>query len=471
MRHLKSFLGFLSCLFAVLFVFQASLAAQQAPPPPQNPNDIPPKPAGAAPVPGLSGDSANPDDDANVLPPAAPPNPYTGTIRDAGTGLPLLGTPGSPLRWGDFSISTFQYVGIHDRFDPRGQAIGPWTNLQLFTVGLMFNHYIKKTKSRLVLQYLPQAAYTEGQFRANGAANNTVSLGLQVPISERLSVTFQDSFSNVHSNPLIPQNFLAADGREGALVQNNFLDTAGSFWAETAQATIQYNISPRLIITFTPQYRYAAATNNQANYLANGQSIAGVATLGYALSLHRTIGFTESFQYLTDAGQSSKYETAGVFYSEQLAPALWITGNVGAQRQSFSALPNGDNWGFAGGFSVISNAIRKMPIALAYSRGVAFNNYISLNKEDRIDASVGFLPLRRVSWNNSVGYLREIGGTQDTWAKYATSEINYRFHGNFMLFSTYSYTFANASTPAVLSGNRITLAFGLKWIPPILFGQ
>lgn len=468
MRHLEKLIGPVALLALALFTCLTPVAAQEAPP--QNPKDNPPKPAGTA-VPGMPDDSANPDDQANATPPQGPPNPYAGAIKAVGTGLPILGTPGSPLRWGDFSISSFQYVGIHDRFDPQGQPLGPWTNLHLFTIGLMYSHLIKRTKSPIILQYLPQAAIIDGQFHANAAANNEVSLGTTFDLSQRLSVTIQDSFMDVHSNPLIPQNFLAADGKEGALVQNNFLDTAGSFWAETATATVQYALTPRTTITFTPLYRYAQATNNQANYLADGQAVAGVATLGYALSPHRTIGFTESYQYLTEANQSASYETAGLFYSEQLARSLWVTGNFGAQRQSFSDLQNANNWGFAGGFSIIANITKKIPFALAYTRGVAFNNYLSLQKADRVDGSIGFLILPRVSWSNSVGYLRELGGNPNTQGKYGTTELDYRFYGNFSLFSIFAYTVTSTPTAQLFSGERSTLAFGLRWSPPMRFGQ
>jgi hypothetical protein len=475
MRHFVKLFGLLVFTLIAILISIAPLEAQEAPPspPPQNPGDNPPKRAGTG-VPGLPTDTSNPDDDANVPPPPpGPPNPYAGAIKDAGTGLPIFGTPGSPLRWGDFSISSVQYVAIHDKFDPQGLPEQPWTNLQIFQVGLMFNHLIKKTKSRIILQYLPQMAIIDGEFHANAAANNNVSLGTRFDLSSRLSVTVQGSFMDVHSDPLIPENFLAADGREGALVQNNFLDTNGSFWAATADATIQYNFSARTTLTFAPIYRYAQATNNGANYLADGQTIAGLVTLGHALTPHRTIGVTESYQYLTESNQSARYETIGGFYSEQLTRSLWVTGNLGAQRQSFSDLPNGNNWGYSGGFSLIENVTRKVPIALAYTRGVALsnNNYITLQKSDRIDASIGILILPRVSWNNSAGYLRELGGNPSTQAKYGTTEVDYRFYGNFTMFSTFAYTVTNTSSQQLFSGERRTLAFGIRWRPPMLFAQ
>jgi hypothetical protein len=415
------------------------------------------------------------DPNAAANAPSGPPNPYAGGIKDAGTGLPLLGNPGSPLRWGDFSIRSFEYIGIHDRFDPAGQTGSIATNLSILRTGLMFDHYIRRIKNRIVLQYLPQMAITDGQIHANAGTNNTLSLGMSFDLTPRLNVTLQDTFLQVHSNPLLPENFLAADGKEVAPVQNNFLDTYGSFLSDTASATFQYGLSPRTTITFIPLYRYAHATDNRANYLADGQTYAGFVSVGHALSPHRTIGATESYEYLLEntasVPASAKFNTVGFFYSEQLARSLWVTGHIGAEHQSLSDLPRADHWGMAAGFSLVDNISRKMGLALAYTRGITFNNYISLQKADRIDASIGFIPTSRISWNGSVGYLRELGADPRTNGKYAASELDYRFFGRFSLFTTYAYTFQKSNTLQLFEGQRKTLAYGLRWRPAPIPGR
>lgn len=474
MGRTRNLVGVAIPLLLGFFLFLLPARAQQQDPPPPSTKDDEPKPAAKTTV-LLPTDDAKDDPNAAVTTPTGPPNPYAGAIKDAGTGLPLFGRSGSPLRWGDFSISSFEYIGIHDEIDPQTQTGVVVTNLSILRAGLMFDHYIKRTKSRIVLQYLPQMAITAGEVHANAGANNVVSLGMRFDLTPRLNMTLQNTFLQVHSNPLLPQDFLAADGKQGAVVQNNFLDTNGSFLSDTASATFQYSLSPRTTITFIPLYRYAHATDKRANFLADGQTYAGFVSVGYALSPRRSIGVTESYQYLMEntatVPESAQFNTIGMFYSEQLARSLWVTAHVGADHQSFSDLPGANHWGLAAGFSLVDNISRKVGLSLAYTRGVTFNNYISLQKSDRIDASIGFVPISRISWTGTVGYLSELGADPRTNGKYASTELDYRFYGQFSLFTTYAYTFQKTSTQQLFDGQRKTLAFGLRWRPAPVPGR
>ena len=467
----KSHFGAFCGLLLAIFVSLTPVRAQQesAPPPPKEDQ---PKPAGSSGV--LLPSEQDKDTD---LPPESqgPLNPYSGTIKSADTGLPLFGTSSSPLRWGSFSICTFQYVGIHDDFDPAGSPTTLTTDLTILRTGLMFDHYLFKHKSRIVLQYFPQMAITNGQIHANAAMNNTISVGTKLELTPRLSVSVEDGFLQVHSNPLIPQNFLAVDGQTGATVQNNFLDTAGSFIADTAQAVFDYALTPLTNMTFSPLYRYSRATNSLPNYLANGQTYAGEVTLGHKFTPRRTVGILDSFQYLQEGTfgttQSATYNTIGAFYTEQLTRSLWVSANAGALSQGFSDLPQANNWGFNGGFSVVDNFTNRINLSIAYTRGLTFNNYITLQRSDRVDASLGLKLSSRISWSNGFGYYRELGGNPNTDGKYASADLRYRFYGNFSFFTTYAYTFLSANTPQLLSGERRTLAYGVLWAPPLLFGR
>src|SRR5215831_1473938 len=122
-----------SVALGILFLLAAPAYAQD-PAADQKPNDAKPKPAGTS-VPGLAGDG---NEDAVPTPPPGPPDKYSGAITQVGTGLPLWGTTSTPLRWGDFSISSFEYIGIRDRFTPIGVTTLD-TNLTVFRTGLMFD--------------------------------------------------------------------------------------------------------------------------------------------------------------------------------------------------------------------------------------------------------------------------------------------------------------------------------------------
>src|SRR5947209_14080167 len=112
----KAIRAILGLTFAVTVALLPARAQQDSAPAPAK--DDQPKPAATS-NPWTPNGPAR--DDADVQPaPAGPPNPYGGAIKDAGTGLPVLGMSNTPLRWGSFSINTFEYIGIHDEFEPAG---------------------------------------------------------------------------------------------------------------------------------------------------------------------------------------------------------------------------------------------------------------------------------------------------------------------------------------------------------------
>jgi hypothetical protein len=346
--------------------------------------------------------------------------------------------------------------------------IGPWTNLTILRTSVVFDRYIKK--NRIVLQYLPQLAILNGQIHSNAGANNNIALGTMFALTPRLSLTVQNFFVQVHSNQLIPERYLAADAFAGAVVQNNFLETNGSFIADTVSATLQYGFSPRTTLTISPLFRYAKATDNQVNYVANGETYQGVITLGHALSPYRKVGVLESYQLVEDTKgtvpSSARFNTTGVFYTEQLARSLWVTANVGAEHQSYSDFKGAGHWGLSGGMSLVEDFSRRVGVVLAYTRGLTFNNYLTTQRSDRIDGSLGFHVTQRLSWSNSFGYFRELGTDPRTSGKYGTTGLSFAMFGHLTAFSDFAYSFQNSNTPQLISGMRRTLSFGIRWQPP-----
>jgi hypothetical protein len=461
-------------LLVTLFGFVATYsvwltpATAQQDPTPSPPKEEQPKPAATS-VPWVpNGDSTN---EPEVGPAQeGPPNPYAGVIKDVGTGLPLFGTSSSPLRWGSFSIYTFEYIGIHDDLGAYGTLNAVSTDVSILRTGLMFDRYVLKHKSHIVLQYLPQMLIYNGDVHANAATNNDLSLGTKFQLTPRLNLTVEDSFIQVHDNSLVPQNYLAVDSRGGALAQNNFLNTNGNYLADTASVTLDYAFSPRTYLIFSPSYRYMQSLNSVSNYLAKGNAYTGTVALGHALTPHRTVGISGSAQYLLEniggVPQNATYYTAAGFYSEQLARTVWASVSLGATNQRYSGSPQAGSWGLAANASLTKYVSRRISLAVLYNRGTAFSNYVTRERSDRVDGSLRIQPFKRVAWNNSLGYLRELGGLTPTSGKYAESDLTYRFYGNFSVFTTFAYTFQISGTQQLLSGDRKTLAWGLRWAPP-----
>jgi|HubBroStandDraft_6_1064221.scaffolds.fasta_scaffold08900_4 hypothetical protein len=467
MNSARTLLRALLVSVATFLLSSAPASARQDPTPPP-PKDEQPKPAATSTPLVFNGDATGDQDVESV--PTGPPNPYAGTIKDVGTGLPLLGTSSTPLRWGSFSVYTFESIGLHDNFLPLGASTTTSTDLAIFRFGLMFDHYVLRHKSRIILQYLPQLLVGDGQVRANGASNNNVTLGTKFELTPRLSLTVEDNFLQIHGNSLLPQNYLAVNAQVGALAQNYFLNASGNFLADRADATLEYDLTPRTNITFSPSFRYMQSTNPVATDSANGRAYAGAVSVGHALAPHRTIGLSGSYQYLSETigsvPQNAAYYTVGAYYSEQLARTLWVTANVGATDQHYAALAQPGGWGLSAGAALTKAFSRRVTLGLAYSRGTAFTNYVTRERADRADGTFGVTVSSRVVWNAGVGYYRELGGPSPSSGKYGTTGIVYRFYGNFSLFTTFAYTNQSPGTQQLLSGNEKTIVYGARWSPP-----
>jgi len=452
---------------AVLLFVPATVRAQQDPTPPPPPKDQP-KPAAATTPLVLNGDSEQDQQDVQT-PPPGPPNPYAGTIKDAGTGLPILGTSSTPLRWGSFSIYTIEAIGLHDDFLPLAGAATASTDLGIFRFGVMFDHYILKHKSRIVLQYSPELIFGNGDVQVNGTANNNVTIGTKFEITPRLSLTVSDNLLQIQSSSLVPGNYLAVNTQVGALAQNAFLNNSGNFLANTATATAEYDISPRTNITFIPSFRYMQSTSGQTNYSADGKTYSATLSLGHALAPHRTVGLTASYQYLDETlasvPQNAAYYTLSAYYSEQLARTLWVTANIGATDQHFSGIPEPGGWGVSAGAGLTKAVSRRITLGLAYNRGTALANYVTRQRADRVDGTFGVTLTSRLLWNSGGGYYNELNGSSPITGKYGSSGLVYRFYGNFSLFTTFAYTNQSPGSQQLLSGDEKTFIYGIRWSP------
>jgi hypothetical protein len=468
MNFRSTFLGALLVSAVVLLFASSPVRAQQDPTPPPPPKDDQPKPAASSTPLVLNGDSDKDQQDVGPAP-SGPPNPYAGTIKDVGTGLPLLGTSSTPLRWGSFSIYTIEAIGLHDDFLPLGGTATTSTDLGIFRFGVMFDHYILKHKSRIVLQYLPELLVGNGEFQANGTSNNNLTLGTKFEITPRLSLTVEDNLLQIRNDSLVPGNYLAVNTQVGALAQNAFLNNSGNFLADTASATLEYDISPRTNITFTPSFRYMQSTSSLTTYSADGRAYTGSVSVGHALAPHRTVGITASYQYLNETlasvPQNAAYETIGAYYSEQLARTLWVTANVGATDQHYSGLPEPGGWGLSAGAALTKAVSQRITLGLAYSRGTAFTNYVTRQRADRADGSFGVTLTSRIVWSSGGGYYSELGGPAPSTGKYGTTGLVYHFYGNFSLFATFAYTNQSPGTQQLLSGDEKTIIYGIRWFP------
>lgn len=468
---MKMILNTTACVLGLIFALTSSpsVSAQNAPAGSRE-GTVEPKPAGAtSPGSGVLAGSQDSSDNPSV--PSGAVDPYAGTLKEVGTGLPLFGTSATPLRWGDFSISRLEYLGLHNDFQPNGPGPDTVTNASLFRTGLMFDHSFRS--SRLVLQYLPELAIINGQLSKDASANNSFEVGTSIPITGRMSLTLQDSFLQNKASQLIPQNYLATNWSAGAVSQNNFLNNNGNFLSNTVSGAAQYALSPRTSMAITPTFTYAyiSASGNPSVENTEGLAYGLTASISHALSPLRRVGAAQSYQHvrqLSGIPINASYITTSVFYSEQISRSWWVTGAAGASHQNSSNLSQGRNWAFSGGGSVTGSLSSSVGLSLAYTRAVMFNNYISTRQSDRVDATIDLHVLSRLRWSNGAGFYREAGPSPRTTGKYAGVSLSYNLYADIYLFGAFTHTFQSTTTQQLLSGIQDTAAFGVRWEPGTL---
>jgi hypothetical protein len=429
-----------------------------------------PKPAGAT----APWTPDGPARDENGVPTEPTPGtPVNAEIRQLGTGLPFFAPAKSPLRWGDFSVSVFEYEHVNDDFTPRGTNQTESLDLNILRGTLMFDHYFGKYH-HLVLQYTPQLTILNGTARASGASNNAFGIGNVFHITPRFSLKLENAFIQLDSRRVFPDEYLAKDGLTGAVVQNNFLQNPGSFIEDEANATAEYKMSARTTITVSPMYRYARATNDEVHYLANGNTYGVTGAVTYALSQRSNLGVTGTYNYFqinTPAKVTQRMNTVGLFYGQQLARTWWITAQAGTDTISYSDIPAANFRGFAAGMTMLKDFYQTAIFTVAYNRGFVTDNYIDAHVGNRLDSSLSL----KLKWNlmliNGVGYYRENGRSPNILAKYANSALELHFPSGLTFFAHYLFRYQSTDTPQLLSGKGNTYLFGLRWQPTARFGK
>lgn len=397
----------------------------------------------------------------------APSGPLDTKIHPAGRTVPWLGNE-SPLQWGSFSVGNFSYQHVNDSFQPIGTQPSADISLNILRTSLVFDRYFFG-KHRVVLQYEPQLATLNGKFAGNAGFDNTLMLGTTIQATPRLTMTLKDAFADVHSRQLYPPGYVAVDEQAGNLIQNNFLQNAGSYLSNEVTAVVSYLLSPRTTLTVSPDYKYIKTTNDQqVIYLANGHQIANTVALTHALTEHQSIGALYTIEVLrqNDAAGvpgNSYFHTAGLFYANRLAATWWIRGVFGLNDARYPGTIPSTNT-YAGSFSVIKT-FTTATFSLGYTRGRVDDNFLTTRIGDLVQASYSQHLTKRLAWNNGLGYYREVGADPRNMGNTAGAGLDFEILRNVFLQGSYAHLFQKSSTPQLLSGTRNTVVVAVKWEP------
>ena len=455
-------------LSAALFL-SAIVRAQDPPPPPPQPEN--------------QGTDQNPNtpaaqsSDQNVTTPTPNPgSPIDTQIHAAGKAVPWLGTT-SPLRWGPFSVGFFSYEHINDHFQPEGNVPSANIELSILRTSIVFEEYFRK--QRIVLQYEPQLAILNGKLATNAGLNNSVTLGTAFHLSPRLDLTLNDTFAEVRSRQFFPPNVLGVDEQAGNLIQNNFLQNAGSFLMNEVGGTLTYAFTPRTLLTVSSAYRYAYDTDNNPNlpnYAANGHTIVATTAVTRALTPRQNLGVLYTLEVLRAANvagiannTNTLFHVVEVFYANQLSQTWWLRGQFGVQYADYRG--NGANFVTVAGGATLVKTFTHSSFALAYNRGRTATNFVTPRFGDRADINYSIHLTRRLVWNSGVGYYAETGANPRTRGNYGDTGVALEIAPTLFLDGSYNHTFQKASTQQLLSGIRNTYIVGLRWEPRPLPGH
>jgi len=357
---------------------------------------------------------------------------------------------------------------VNDSFQPIGTQPSADITLNILRTSLVFDHYFYG-KQRVVLQYEPQLATLNGKIAGNAGFDNALVLGTTFQTTPRLTMTLKDAFADVHSRQLYPPGYLAVDEQAGNLIQNNFLQNAGSYLSNEVAVVVSYLLGPRTTLTDSPDYKYIKTTNDQqVIYLANGHQIANTVALTHALTERQSIGGIYTLEVLRQNGAAgmpgnSYFHTAGLFYANRLSASWWVRGQFGVNAARYPGTIPSTN-AFAGTLSVVKT-FTSATFSLGYTRGRVDNNFLTTHIGDLVQVAYSQHLTKRLAWNSGLGYYRETGADPRNMGNTAGTELEFEILRNVFLEGNYAHLFQRSSSPQLLSGTRNTVILAMKWEP------
>jgi hypothetical protein len=407
-----------------------------------------------------------------------------GFVRLLGSADELVEEGGLGLfHWGPFSLRSFsvlELVGQQTLDNPAsGQPSTESGSSTQLSALIVFDKAVKRT--RVTLQYQPQAFVTNGNFYAN-LANQNSSVDVTFPLNERWSLTVGDRFyyyasQRVYSGVPINTNYF-----NGITFLNNYTSGAGSTLTNSLYLALTYQWSPRATLSFTPGFGYSYSTGYEyATVGSEGSSPQRVSSLsgggsvsfGYQVTEQANIGVSYFAQQMLFSNTS---KTAGpqqsnllqqdflFMYRQQFRPTFWLNAGVGVLGSTTNN--SGASWGLNIG---VIKAFQHQSLTFAFNRGFQFNGLVNGYASDRVDAVHSISWTQRLSTSTSAAYFRYINGTPNTESGfYATEQLQYRLTPQMSFSGAFSYTKQVGDGVYLQSGNLHFFTVGFVWSPDVV---
>ena len=408
----------------------------------------------------------SPVQDGNPALPIAPAQVLdtTPVVREVGR-ADQLGRSTSPLRWGPLYVTSAEGLMSYDNLSGTGSTLSTSGPVGILRTTVVFDEQTEQ--NRFAIQYSPSVAFASGQVYSN-LTSQGVSFDTARSLTPRLSVSFSDYFSLIHTQNLLVDNYFSVDTVGHTVLQGQFLNNAGRALRDSAQLSIGYMLSPQTRLSVSGSYDYADTTNFNTTAVA-GQYGATI-NLSRTFSHGDTVGATYGFQLAHISGQGDVY-----FHDFGLTYTRMLTANLSVGGTGFASLvvpSNGSQssqrWNWAASAQVVQR-FSKSSLAIGYTRTQGITQIITTQFYDRVDGGYNMRWTARLNSSAGGGYYRTVSNSfitqQHYTAKYVRASTEFLLTPSLGLTLTFSHQLQTGDATQVLTGTNNLILGGLRWSP------
>ena len=462
----KMFRMLLAVCFLAAFFPLMKVAAQDETPAPTPPPEEQQAPPDVSPqkdqVPAQTQEQAAAADDQSYD--KAPINLATGQV---------LRETRSPLRWGHFSILSFNAVQVYDsnylfrKDSPVSAQAGAVQGLLVYA--------IKTGRVNFSVQYRPQVWMSSDTTQVD-YASHLADLHFSRRISPKWSFNVSDQYRWAADRGRLDQIGFMADYSTSNANQNPFLIAGRRMISNGAEMSIDHNFTAHSSIEFAALHQFielsalppGVTTPDPLATETRQQNMGGRFGWSYQWSHNNSLGIHYAYdrQYFQDSRGTAQFHSVLFGFSRRLAsslvlqvsggPTLMLPTKLEGATQTPDPVPTYQ------GSAALFKTFRRAAMSVSYSRNDDFTGQISDNLNDRVNVSYSQRFFRRLDLLLGGAYVRQnYSSGAHLYGKSGWTEIDYRLTPSWSFYTTYSYL-TQAGGPT-LFGPRHLVTSGIRW--------
>lgn len=452
-------------LLAVVFPWMKAAAQDDQTPPP--PPQMQPTPVDVT----VANDKDAPAQTPAEQAPAEEPSFDKAPINLA-TGQTLRVTR-SPLRWGHFSLLTFDALQVYDsnylflKDHPVSAQAGAMQGLLVFA--------LKTGRTNFSVQYRPQL-WVSGDTTQGDYASHAVDFHASRRVSPEWYFNLSDQYQWSADRGRLDQIGFTPDYATSSANQNPFLTANRRLISNTADFTVDHNFTAHNTLEFRARHQFIelsalpndGTTTPDPLAIAMKQQIFG-AELGwnYAWRHDNSIGIRYAYdrEYFQNFQDLTQFHSVLFGFSRRLTSSLLLRVSAGPTLIEpaipLSLVPQDTQFTYQGS-AALFKTFRRSAMSVSYSRNNAFTGQINSTLNDRVDASYSERFFRRLDLTVGGTYIRQ-GFSAGTHliGKSGWTEIDYRLGPSWSFYTTFSYLTQGGGP--VLFGPRYLVTSGIRW--------